>query len=450
MDNDAFDDRYELRRFTPGLTEDGTAVDAANVAFMDAMSMGFHEAREKPEALLRSMRAGMAEDRWHVGVYRTQPAPGSVDETQPAGTFVWFRKALSWGDGTAIDTMAIAGVTVRATERRRGVLRRMMTTSLTDAAHDGYALAALTASESSIYRRFGFGPAIRERVVRVQRAGSLPFLVETVGEVSVVEPTSLEDGLAREVFDRFHARTPGSMVRNETSWMRLLGRDADGEPDRNVRAAVVRAPGSDAVDGYVTYRMVEESPMTGRLDVIDLVYATDEAYLALWEYLLSVDLNKSVRYDAARIDDPLVHVLQSTRSLDIDHEEDHVWLRVLDPVRVLESRPFAADGALTFAVTDALGFAAGAYRLTVLEGRGRVERIGDGPSDGGVGTGPGVADGTGTDLSFDVAELGAVLLGAVDPVSLAAAGLVHGDPAAARLLRTMLAPARTPHGISYF
>ncbi|MFZ7086848.1 GNAT family N-acetyltransferase [Curtobacterium sp. RRHDQ10] len=460
--NDAPDDRYELRWSQPALTADGTAVDAQTTAFTAAIGMGFHEPRDKPADLLRQVRHQIAMGQDLLAVHRRDPVPGSVDETQPVGTFVSFRKELSWGqDGAVIDTFAIAGVTVRPTERRRGVLRRMMTASLDRAVDQGYAIAALTASEGSIYRRFGFGCAIRERVIEVRRRGATPFLVPTSGEVVVVEPSTLQDGLAADVYARFHTRTPGSMARNPGAWDSLLGRTSDDEQDPAVRAAVHHPADGGTVDGYVAYRVVEGETDRARLDVIDLVYATDEAYLGLWDYLLAVDLNERVRYTRARLDDPIVHAVPENRAVSIVHEEDHVWLRVLDPVRVLESRPYATDGVLTIGIADALEHASGTYRLTVREGRGRVERIGGGPASGPAGAGPASAAGAelggagapeaGTpDLLLDVADLGAVLIGAIDPVGLAAAGLVDGSPAAVRLLRAMLAPERAPHGISYF
>ena len=43
------------------------------------------------------------------------------------------------------------------------------------------------------------------------------------------------------------------------------------------------------------------------------------------------------------------------------------------------------------------------------------------------------------------------MIGSVSPVTLAAAGLLRAtDPAAPVLLRAMLTPPRTPHGITYF
>ncbi|WP_187289774.1 sterol carrier protein domain-containing protein, partial [Curtobacterium sp. B8] len=82
--------------------------------------------------------------------------------------------------------------------------------------------------------------------------------------------------------------------------------------------------------------------------------------------------------------------------------------------------------------------ATGTYRLDVVDGRGTVTRTDDSPVDD-------------ADVRLDVADLGALLIGSVSPVTLAAAGLVRAaDPAAVTLLRAMLLPARTPHGITYF
>jgi len=439
VSNEAFDDRYELRAFAPGTDEQG-APNAETEAWMQAVGLGFHEPHPGDEAAARMVAQFIEDDQTWLGAYVRRPAPGSVDETWPAGTFAWFGKELSWGDGSSIDTQAISAVTVRPTERRRGILRAMMTHALACGVAEGYAVASLTASEGTIYRRFGFGSAIRERAVRVRRERALPLLAPTTGVVSVVTPEWLAGGPGRAVFDRFNARTPGSMVRNAGTWPVVFGlRNGDGEKAKDVRAAVHRPDDSDELDGYVTWRVKESRDGDTTLEVVDLVYATDDAYLSLWEFLLSIDLNDVVTYNRSRLDDPIVAALGDNRAYDVDHEEDHVWLRVLDVERVLASRPYAVDGSLTLAVTDALGFASGTYRLDVQEARGTVTKTADD------------ADAAGSDLQLDVADLGALLIGSVSPTTLAAAGLLRAaDPAAPALLRAMLTPPRTPHGITYF
>ncbi|MBF4591067.1 GNAT family N-acetyltransferase [Curtobacterium sp. VKM Ac-1395] len=439
--NDDFSDRFDLREFTPGTDADG-APDARTAPWMDAVGMGFHEGTLSPESAAR-MAANFVEDgETFLGVYLREPFPGSVDETWPVGTFTWLRKGLSWGDGARVDTQAITGVTVRPTERRRGILRAMMTHALTRGVEQGYALASLTASEGTIYRRFGFGSAIRERAVSVRRNRALPFLAPTSGTVSVVPLAWLADGVGRGVFDRFHERTPGSMVRNSGTWPIVFGAlTGDGEKAKDVRGAVHRAEGTDEIDGYVTWKVKDSGGQT-TVEVVDLVYTDDAAYLSMWEFLLSIDLNDVVQYKRSRLDDPIVAALADNRAYDVDHEEDHVWLRVLDVAATLSSRPYAVDGSVTLAVSDAMGFATGTYRLDVVSGAGTVTRLSsDVLSE---------VDGAGVDVALDVADLGALLIGSVSPVTLAAAGLLRASDEAALRLRAMLLPPRTPHGITYF
>ncbi len=199
---------------------------------MRAVNLGFHETDATPEHAARAVGEFAADDQTWLGAYVRHPLPGSVDETWPAGTFAWFRKALSWGDGSTVDTQAISAVTVRPTERRRGILRAMMTRALEQGVAEGYAMASLTASEGTIYRRFGFGSAIRERAVRVRRARALPLLAPTSAWSRSSHPSGSRPAPPAR-FARFDARTPGSMVRNAGTWPVVLGlRGYDGSPRR--------------------------------------------------------------------------------------------------------------------------------------------------------------------------------------------------------------------------
>src|SRR5262249_49869868 len=72
-------------------------------------------------------------------------------------------------------TIPVAGVTwvaVLPTHRRRGVLTELMRRQLEDVRARGAALAVLTASESAIYRRFGYGAATSVMYTEIERAHS--------------------------------------------------------------------------------------------------------------------------------------------------------------------------------------------------------------------------------------------------------------------------------------
>ena len=460
----SFDDAY-LISTAPAALEDGPdgtrQADARSAAWTHAERQGFHELRGDAASVTRGIERSAADGRQLTAVLPREPRPGSLAaDGVPVGTFAAFTKTLNVGGGHLVPAHLVAGVTVQAPHRRRGILRRMMTDDLARAAAEGHVVAALTASEATIYRRFGFGCAMRERTVTVDRTAPVGLLATPSGSTELVDPRTL-GGLAREVFARFHAANPGSIDRHEGTWSAVtgVGSTADGSDDEGVRAAVhVAGPGDVAghgtsapageVDGYVTWRTAEvpvgstEAPAGRQLQVIDLVAATDEAYLGLWDLLLSIDLVTSVQYPNARLDDPLQLAVTNGRAIRVTDEEDHVWFRLLDLPAAFEARPYPADGSVTLRVHDALGHGEGTWRLTSAGGAGRLERVADA---GEVGTA------SGPDLSLDVADLGALWLGGVDPVTLRQAGLLgeHRAGAAAEL-RALLRPERQLHGITYF
>src|SRR3982751_4017999 len=61
--------------------------------------------------------------------------------------------------GARVAVAGVSTVPVHPTHRRRGVLRQMMDEQLDDVARREEPLAVLTASEASIYERFGYGTA---------------------------------------------------------------------------------------------------------------------------------------------------------------------------------------------------------------------------------------------------------------------------------------------------
>ena len=207
----------------------------------------------------------------------------------------------------------------------------MMTHALERGVAEGYAVAALTASEGTIYRRFGFGCAIRERDVIVSaRARAPPARADVrhgVGRHAAVSRRRPR----KSVFDRFHERSIGSMVRNTGSWPFVLGLlGHDGQNRRKTSAPRCTVP-SGPTRSTATSPGASRSRPRFRPASRSSTWSTRTTGLhALWEFLLSVDLNDVVKYNRARLDDPIVAALGDNRAYDVDHEEDHVWLRVLD------------------------------------------------------------------------------------------------------------------------
>jgi predicted acetyltransferase len=97
------------------------------------------------------------------------------------GTIVGGAGAFPWDmsiPGGSLPTAGVTVVGVYPTHRRRGVLRAMMRAQLDDAHERGEPLAALWASEETIYGRFGYGIAAwvgQVTIPRVYASFARPF-----------------------------------------------------------------------------------------------------------------------------------------------------------------------------------------------------------------------------------------------------------------------------------
>jgi len=426
-------EKYELRRFRAA--EKDSMDYAAGVDWLHGVGIGFYDEPRKDEFVDKIMAMYLVDNREMTGVYQADGvAAHSLAAEVPVATFATLRKDLNIGYGRQLEAHLVTAVTVRGTHRRQGLLRRMMTEDLAAAKADGVALAALTASEASIYGRFGYGVATFERSIKVDTGPRFRLRHEPFGSVEIADRKVLLD-LAPAVFERLHRQTPGSIVRQEAYRLRssgALGRD--GSEDEAIRCAL-HYDAAGTVDGYVSYKFGGWDAKPYTMEIVDLVAATDAAYLELWQFLGSMDLVERISWQDAPVDDPLTWALEDPRCLESSDQRDMLWLRILDPVRVLGARRYSADGRVVLAVRDGLGFAAGTFALEVRGGEAAAAPAPDAEPD----------------LTLDVADLGSIYLGAVCPVTLKAAGRITEHTAGAALAaRLMFAVERSPHCLTHF
>lgn len=427
-------DRYEIRRFRAA--DKGAPGYAQGTDWIQAVGFGFHDTRRNDEFVDKIMAMYRRDDRELTGVYQTgQAAPHSLGANVPVATFGTLRKDLNVGYGRQLRTHMVTAVTVRGTHRRQGLLRRMMTEDLTAAKADGLAMAALTASEGSIYGRFGYGVATFERSVKVDTGPRFGLRHLPSGSVEIADRKVLLE-LAPEVFQRVHRHTPGSIVRQDAYRQCVSGSvGRDGAEDEAIKCAL-HYDADGAVDGYVSYKFAGWDTKPYTVEIVDLVAGTDAAYLELWQFLGSIDLIQRVSWADAPVDDPLAWALEDPRCIESSDHRDMLWLRILDTAAALGARRYSADGTLVLEVRDALGFAGGTFIVDVSGGEANV-------AEAQAGSEP--------DLSMDVADLGSIYLGAVCPVTLKAAGrITEHAPGAALKARLMFAVERSPHCLTHF
>jgi predicted acetyltransferase len=433
-DGAAGDGRYQVRSFRPGR---GGAVDRETAGWLEAVALTFHQPVPTAEHSARVSASFATEDRVLTGAYLAGPPVHAWDAERPVATYATFVKSMNVGGGNPLDVQLIADVTVRATHRRRGLLRAIISADLRQAAASGVAVAALRASEATIYERFGFGPAVLARHVELDTGAGFALHRRPAGHVEVTDPATMLT-VSPQVFDRFHRQTTGSITRQAFYPSKIAGIWAEDRPlrDPSTRAALHYDP-SDRIDGYVTYRFVERSGGPGAIEVTDLVFDSHDAYLGLWEYLASIDLVAVVGYRQAPVTDPLPWAIKDRRGFRVVGEEDAVWLRVLDPVAALRARGYGADGEVRIAVLDPLRICGGVYHLVVRGGRASVTVA---PSDDAP-----------SDVSMDVSSFGSLYLGGVSARVLAAAGRITARSDAARdELDALMSQDAVPHCITQF
>ncbi len=101
------------------------------------------------------------------------------------------------------------------------------------------------------------------------------------------------------------------------------------------------------------YRVKGEWPdgiPSGELMVVEFMAATDAAYAALWRFVFSIDLVKTVRDANRPVDDPVQHMLADSRRR-VRSTRDAIWLRLVDAPRALDARTYA-DSRLVIDLRD--------------------------------------------------------------------------------------------------
>jgi predicted acetyltransferase len=404
--------RDKLSRVAPHLDLQPRIVrDDEFVDFLLAVQAGFgrtthDEADEYPAHLLTADRSFAVRDD-----DRVVATAGSYDFE------------LTVPGGARLAMAGVCNVTVQPTHRRRGVLRRVMAAQLDDVARRGEPLAGLTASEASIYERFGYGTGTFTARWELESSHAhLESGPSVDGRVRIVDPDTASRA-AHAVYTRLASARVGELSRPQAWWPKLFAPrsrgprfftavhdDVDGVPDAFAR--------------YVIDPHWPDAVAASTLRVLELQAIDAEAEAAMWAYVFGVDLVGTIAAADRPVDDPLRWRLPDPRRLRVRQIRDHLWVRVLDVATALSARTYATADALVFELDDPF----------------RPENTGCWLLDGG----PDGAECTRTDrapdLALSAADLGAIYLGGVPLSTLAAAGRVRelSDRAVARGDRAFL------------
>jgi predicted acetyltransferase len=434
------DTGLRMESFAPGYVDaDPSAADTRTTNWFEAVRLGFHEHRADPARLAAMVDAYRRDGRVLTSVYDDGAPDFAWDASVPVATYATMVNTLNVGGGQLLPAHLVTCVTVRPTHRRRGILRRMITTDLARAKESGLALAALTASEATIYGRFGFGAATSAASITVDVRDGLPFRTAATGTAVIADSAKLQE-LAPEIFRVHQARTLGALGRQHAYALRASGAwsEHSSEPDKALRS-IIHYDAAGIPDGYATYKFKGWDTQPETIKVVDLIAATDEAYRELWRCLGSIDLVDRLAFDVAPVSDPLPWMLADRRRHRVTGVEDVLWLRILDTAAALESRHYTGSGAVVLTVVDPLGLAGGVWHLSADGGRGSVTALaGDrAPSDI-------------PSVELDADALGSLYLGGVSARTLAAAGGIRGSAEALDTLDVLFTAPTMPYCNTHF
>lgn len=406
-------------------------VDTTNSAVFEpwarAMNRGFHE----PELDEAGMKAECASKRSRrvTGVWELE----SPVTDEPVGTVSSWPADLTVSPGRTTSAWAISSVSVSPTHRRRGIARALLEGELATASDLGIPLAILTVSESTIYGRFGFAPAVFAANLEIETSRVFWVGDEPEGRLTFLSMRTAHDVIS-DLRDGAYTAVPGQIAMPNSWAAHLTGADGKNADDAKSARAVQYEGIDGTTQGVALYRVSGgKSDFTKHVLEVDFLLAsTSEAYEALWRFLLGVDLVSKVKAPLRSIDEPLRWQVTDQRAL-TETREDHLWLRILDLPAALEAREYAADGRVGFRVNDSLGYAAGCFVLTVEDGISSVENVGESfarkvPV-----------------LTLSVNELSAIYFGGVSAVTLQNAGRVIGSTVrVAADVDAVFTPAVTP------
>jgi predicted acetyltransferase len=279
-----------------------------------------------------------------------------------------------------------------------------MRAHLDDAHERDEPLAALWASEETIYGRFGYGRSAYAGSVMIPKERTefaRPF--DRRGTIRFVEHDEARRAFP-PLWEALGRERPGVFTRSLDWWELRVFTDP---PERRggagpKRFVLLELDGAPA--GYAIYRhqmSFANFVSTGKVAVVEAIGASPQANAELWRYLLDIDWVATIDASLVPPDHPLFFLLADTRRMTY-RPADSLWVRLLDVGAALSGRAYAGDDAIVFDVTDTFcPWNEGTWKLAA----GVAERTDESP-----------------DLRLDVRELGSAYLGWIGFRQLAQGG----------------------------
>ncbi|MDO5677903.1 MAG: GNAT family N-acetyltransferase [Propionibacteriaceae bacterium] len=399
--------------------------------YLDIFRFSFLDQRATDEGVA-VYRAHRREDKAVLGRVTTG-GPGLDGRVAVAG-FAAAPTRINCGRGL-VDALVINTIAVRPSHRRRGLLKLMMREQLDAARARGMSLATLTASEATIYGRFGFGITTHTHPVHVdtRRLVFRPDVPVAGGSIEYVHPSFLKDHWHRLVTEH-QLRYRGAVSHQNAHFLMDTGQwdSSENGPSRSLRC-VVHFDDDGVVDGFALFvpKGWDDTPITS--EVRKVCAADQSVNRALWKAMAEMDLVERLIYPLSPPGDPLAASLVDPWAVQAQAGDDPVWLRILDLPSAVAQRQFDGEGTVVVAITDSMGYCEGTWRIRAEAGHGTAE--------------PSEAE---PEVRLPVDALAAMWHGDRTASELALSGLLDGAPAAIGRLSRLFQVDEPPMNLATF
>jgi predicted acetyltransferase len=343
----------------------------------------------------------------------TERALAVWDEDTCVGTAGAYRFRVTVPGGELVPATGVTLVSVAPTHRRRGILTAMMRRQLDDVRSWGEPLALLTATEPTIYGRFGYGAATQQLAATIDTSRVALAVPEGTDDVRLREVPPADQWVVDACEALYAAEVPlrPGMIARTPGWERT--QVSDPEESRNgrspLRCALAERDGD--VVGFTLFRVRprrSEGVSEGTVELEHLYASDPAAYASLWRFLFGIDLTTTLAVEGRPVDDPVQHLVLDVRRSRL-RVRDALYVRLVEVGPALEARRYRTPVDVVLEVEDAFcPWNEGRWRLTGDTEGATCVRTADQ-----------------ADLALSSRELGSAYLGGISLAALAGAGRVR-------------------------
>jgi predicted acetyltransferase len=338
--------------------------------------------------------------------------------------------------GSAMAFGAVGPVTCEAAYRRRGLVARLLVLAMERMRERGQMISGLYTPHDALYQRFGweraefkkgysFGP--KDVNLRFRSSGGL------------TEPATPDDWKRLDrIYREKTSDANGPFIRNEIWWREAVLKHWDSGKMVDSDAVIwVDSEGRD--QGYAIYGNRNMAPSGNwtpqEIFIRDFQALTSDAYLGLWEHMLTHDLAENIATEL-HPDDPFRNLCDHPHKVKVTMEHGSM-IRIVDVEAAFALRPYLGDGTAVFTarIEDRnLAWNDGTWRIESANGKLHAEQTKATP-----------------DVTMSVNALAALFTGFLKPEVAANTGFVRvSRPGAVAEMTQIFAVRDAPYSPDYY